>query len=422
MRLDDRFRWLIWLSLAEIGTMLVFNNYSALLPVLQKEWSLTNSEAGWIFSSYQIGYILAVVFLTSLTDYFHPKYIYLVTSLWAGVAGILFSLWAEGFYSALILRTLMGIGFAGTYMPGLRMVSERFESRERGRAIGIYVGAFTLGAALSLFLTGTLNSLLSWRWAFLITSMGPIAGGIIALFKLGDVVNIRSEDETKRIPLIEVLKNRPALMMIGGYAAHMWEMFGMRGWIVTFLTACLLTAQYDLGKAVSLSAFIAAGVTLAGALSNALGGAVSDRFGRANTIIVVMLGSGALSLLIGWTREWSFLLVLILVILYGFLVTAESSVLSTGVTELARPGGLGRTMALQSLIGWGAASISPIGFGYVLDLTNSADALSQFGYVPNWGWAFMVLGIGGLTGPLIVWQLKKEMRFLQKSENQSVHF
>jgi fucose permease len=59
MRLDDRFRWLIWLSFAEIGTMLVFNNYSALLPILQKEWSLTNSEAGWIFSSYQIGYILA---------------------------------------------------------------------------------------------------------------------------------------------------------------------------------------------------------------------------------------------------------------------------------------------------------------------------------------------------------------------------
>src|SRR3990172_2515792 len=187
MRLDDRFRWLIWLSLGEIGTMLVFSNYSALLPLLQKEWFLTNSQAGWIYSSYQIGYILSVVILTSLTDYTNPKYIYLLTAFWAGIAGILFSQWAEGFYSALILRTLMGIGFAGTYMPGLRMVSEKFHSRERGRAVGIYVGAFSLAVSLSLFLTGFINSLLSWRWAFLITSLGPLAGGILALFKLGEV-------------------------------------------------------------------------------------------------------------------------------------------------------------------------------------------------------------------------------------------
>lgn len=407
MKLGDRFRWLIWLSLAEIGTMLVFNNYSALLPILQKEWSLTNSEAGWIFSSYQIGYILAVVLLTSLTDYVKVKYIYVVTSFWAGLAGILFSIWSEGFYSAMVLRTLMGIGFAGTYMPGLRMVSERFSSRERGRAVGIYVGAFTLGAAISLFLTGILNSLFAWRWAFLITSLGPIAGGIIALFKLGEEVRTEAE-EGIRIPLKEVLKNRPALMMIGGYAAHMWEMFGMRGWIVAFLTACLLTARYDLEKAVSLSAAIAGAVTLAGALSNALGGTLSDRFGRVHTIIVVMLGSSVLSLIIGWTRGFPIALVIVLSLVYGFMVTGESSVLSTGVTELARPGGLGRTMALQSLLGWGAASLSPIAFGYVLDLTNPADALTRFGFVPNWGWAFAILGLGGLMGPLIIWRLKKE--------------
>ncbi|MBM4338928.1 MAG: MFS transporter [Deltaproteobacteria bacterium] len=407
MKVDDRFRWLIWLSLAEIGTMLVFNNYSAILPILQKEWSLSNSEAGWIFSSYQIGYILAVVLLTSLTDYINTKYIYLVTSLWAGLAGILFSWWAEGFYSAMILRTLMGIGFAGTYMPGLRMVSERFPTRERGKAVGIYVGAFTLGAALSLFITGILHSLLGWRWAFFITSLGPVAGGIIAFFKLGDVVTTRKKEDVGRVPVSEVLRNRPALMMIGGYAAHMWELFGMRGWIVAFLTACFLTAQYDMGKAVSLSAAIAGAMTLAGALSNTFGGALSDRFGRTNTIVVMMLGSGLLSLLIGWTRGFPIALILLLSLLYGFLVIGDSSVISTGVTELAHPSGLGRTLALQSLLGWGSASLSPIAFGCILDLTNPAGALDQFGYVFNWGWAFMILGLGGLTGPLILWRLKK---------------
>lgn len=417
MRLDDRYRWLIWLSLSEIGTMLVFSNYSALLPILQKEWSLTNGQAGWIFSSYQIGYLLSVAFLISLTDYTHPKYIYILTALWAGIFGILFSVWAVGFESALFLRTLTGIGLAGTYMPGLRMVSEKFPPRERGRAVGIYVGVFSLGVALSSFLSGFINSLLSWRWAFFLTSLGPIGGGIIAFFQLGEITKIKEEE--KKVSLGEVLRNQPVLMMIGGYVAHMWEMFGMRAWMVAFLTACLLTAQVDFQKAVSLSAIIAGMVILVGAISNALGGLLSDRYGRENTIIVVMLGSGLFSLLIGWTRVFPFSLVLILCILYGFLVTGESSVLSTGVTELAHPGGLGRTMALQSLLGFGAASISPIVFGYVLDLTNPPDALTRFGYVPNWGWAFALLGLGGLAGPLIMWWLKTKVRFLENEKSQS---
>jgi len=412
MSLNERLRWLIWISLSELGTMLVFSNYSALLPILQKEWSLTNSQAGWIYSSYQIGYILSVVFLTSLTDYTNPKYIYLVTAFWSGISGMLFSLWSEGFASALILRTLMGIGFAGTYMPGLRMVSEKFASRERGKALGIYVGTFSLGVALSLFLTGFINSFLSWRWAFFITSLGPIGGGIIAFFQLGVITRGKTEETTK-VALNEILRNRPALGMIGAYIGHMWEMFGMRGWIVAFLTACFLTAQFDFPKAVSLSALLAGVVSFVGAISNALGGVLSDRFGRANMITLVMLGSGLISLLIGWTRTFPLWVVLILSILYGFMVTGESSVLSTSVTELAHPGGLGRTMALQSLFGFGSASVSPIAFGYILDITNPPDALARFGYIPNWGWAFMLLGIGGLTGPLIISRVKRESRALK---------
>ncbi len=407
--MNERYRWLTWISLSEIGTLLVFSNYSALLPILQREWSLTNAQAGWIFSSYQIGYILSVVFLTSLTDYTHPKYIYIFAALWAGLFGVLFSLWAKGFESALILRTLTGIGLAGTYMPGLRMVSERFPSRERGRAIGIYVGVFTLGISLSLFLTGFIHSVLSWRWALLLTSLGPIGGAVVAFFRLGDMVTEKNEEE--KVSLGEVVRNRSALLMIGGYVAHMWEMYGMRGWMVAFLTVCLLSAQADLQKAVSLSAVIGGLVVLAGAISNPLGGLLSDRYGREKTVMVVMIGSGLISLFIGWTRTFPFSLIVILSILYGFAVTGESSVLSTGVTELAPPGGLGRTMALQSLLGFGAASISPILFGYILDLTNPSGQLSKLEYAANWGWAFAVLGIGGLTGPLFIWRLKRKVKY-----------
>lgn len=406
MVFDERFRWLLWLSLIEIGTMLLFSNYSALLPVFQKEWTLTSSQAGWIYSSYQIGYILAVAVLTSLTDYFPSKTIYLFSAIWSGIAGILFSLFAEGFYSALILRTLMGIGFAGTYMPGLRMVSERFSSQERGFAVGIYVGAFTLGVALSLFTTGLLHSVLGWQWAFFITSLGPIGGFWIALFKLGKAIPPKKEVDAP-ISFKEVLKNRPALRMILGYAAHMWEMFGMRAWIVAFLTACYLKAHYQLERAVSLSAMVAGVMTLGGAFSNTLGGFLSDRYGRANTIIWVMVTSSLMSCVVGWSIKFPIWLILIISILYGLLVVADSSSISTAITEFALPGGLGKTMALQSLLGWASASISPILFGFILDVTNPSDALATYGYLPHWGWAFMMLGVGGGTGIVSVWKLKK---------------
>lgn len=405
MRLDDRFRWLAWLSLGQIGTMLVFANYQALLPILQKEWGLTNVQAGWIYSSYQVGYILAVFVLASLTDYINPKYIYLTTAFGSGVTGALFSLLAEGFHSALILRTLMGISFAGTYMPGLRMVSEKFPSEQRGQAVGIYVASFTLGISLSLFLTGFLNSALSWRAAFLITSLGPFGAGILAFFRIGEI-SWKKTEQGEVVSIYRILRNRPAMIMIGGYVAHMWEMFGMRGWIVAFVTASLLMSHDDLAKAVGASTYIAGWSTLMGAISNALGGTLSDRFGRVNTVIVVMLGSGLISLIIGWTITAPFWLIVSLTLLYGFFVPAESSVLSTGITELAIPGGLGRTMAIQSVLGFGAASVSPIVFGYVLDLTNPADALVRYGFFPNWGWAFVILGVGGLAGPIIVWRLK----------------
>lgn len=389
--------------------MLVSANYQALLPLLQKEWSLTNAQAGWIFSSYQIGYILSVFTLTSLTDYINPKYIYLITTFWSGVSGALFPLLAEGFPSALILRTLMGIGFAGTYMPGVRMVSERFPSEERGRAVGIFVGSITLGMAVSLFVTGLLNSALSWRWAFLITSLGPFGAGIVASFRIGKVSWKKMEKE-RAVSIFEILRHRPAIMMIGGYVAHMWEMYGMRGWIVAFLTSSLLMMKYDLSKAVSLATYIAGWSTLLGALSIVAGGAISDRFGRTHTIIVVMVGSGLLSLVFGWTLTFPIWLVVILCLVYGCLAPADSSALSTGVVELAHPGGLGRTMAIQSVLGWTAASVSPIVFGYVLDHTNPADALTRYGYFPNWGWGFMLLGIGGLVGPFIIWRLKGNLR------------
>jgi MFS family permease len=403
-----KYRWLLIICLAEIGTMLVFLNYSAVLPLLQAEWHLSSTGAGLVYSAYQIGYIALVVVLSTLTDYVGPKCVYVGSALWAGLANLLFPFYARDLTSAAILRTLTGFGLAGTYMPGLRLVSEKFASERRGRAVGLYVAAFGLGGALSLLLTGLIASLAGWRRAFVVTSLGPLAGGAIAFALLKGESEVRGGTlRTKMAGVKEnVLGNQPALLMILGYVAHVWELYGMRGWLPAFLTASLVRSGQGLATAMGFGASLSAAVMVAGAISTALAGYLSDRFGRVRTIVALMLTGSLCTSLLGWAWPLPFTLIVALSLVSSFLATADSSVLSAGVTELVPRESLGAAQALQSFLGFGAASISPLLFGYVLDLTNDPAALTTLGYLPHWGWAFSTLGLGALVGPLALFRLK----------------
>lgn len=401
--------WLYMLCLAEIGTMLVLLNYSAVLPIIQEEWGLSNTQAGLIYSSYQVGYIILVVVLSTLTDYVDAKKIYVVSALWAGIAGISFALFANGFASALILRCLTGVGLAGTYMPGLKMVSAKFSSKRRGWAVGLYVGAFSLGTALSLLSSGVLTGLFDWRTAIFVTSLGPIAGGLLAAVTLDNVPPLRTANEKGSFR--QVFSNRPALLVMAGYAAHMWEMFGMRGWIVAFFAAALVSRNMDMAVATSYGAVFSAVIIMVGGFSTALAGTMSDRYGRVRTIQVIMFSSAVCSLFFGWIRPWPAVVVVLISLVYGILVTAESSVLSTSVTELVPFESLGSAMAVQSLLGWTAAAVAPVVFGAVLDLTNPEQMVAELGYTPSWGPAFTILGLGALLGPPAVNLARKLSNF-----------
>ena len=140
--------WLALICASELGTLLVFSNFSALLPLIQREWSLSNTEAGLIVAFYQVGYIGAVAIMATLTDYMPPRRIYLWSAAWTALTSFLFAFHASGFLSALVLRGLVGLGLAGTYMPGMRMVAERFARGGRGFAMGCYIGTFTIGTSV----------------------------------------------------------------------------------------------------------------------------------------------------------------------------------------------------------------------------------------------------------------------------------
>jgi len=393
--------WLAAICASELGTLLVFSNFSALLPILQEDWRLSNSEAGLIVSFYQFGYIGAVMILATLTDYMPPRRIYIWSAFWTAAASLAFAFWAQGFLSAVILRGAVGLGFAGTYMPGMRMVAERFAGGGRGFAMGCYIAAFTLGTSVSLLLTIWANGLWGWRWAFAITALGPLLAGVIGWLVLprgmvaGPTAGVAGVKQARLGP---VLKNRAAIRLITAYGAHTFELMGMRGWIVPFFTASLVASGAALAEANQRAAFAASAVLAIGALPHPFSGLLSDRFGRAVPISVLMLLSAFCSIVIGWGLSWPFATLVAVGLIYGILITSESAIVSTGVAEAAEPAYLGRTMALQSTVGFTAGALSPWAVGFVLDWAPRWGASAE----SKWIWGFGLLGAVALLGPLTV--------------------
>ncbi len=393
-------RWLLLLCLAQLFIMLVFINYSAVLPLLKQEWGMSNTQAGTIFSVYQLGYIASGVILSALTDRYNTRTIFIASTLWSATANLLFALFAHDYVSGLIFRGLTGIGMGGTYMPGLKLVAERFPSAERGKAVGIYVGALLLGGSLSLALTGGVSAMAGWRIAFVVCSVGVFIGALIAL------ASFKGYQPRRHAPVEqgfrrEIVTNKPALLMICGYGAHMWEMYGMRSWLAPFFAAALMGHGLTSGKATGWAAVGAALVVGVGAISTAITGTLSDHLGRTRTITLIMIASSISSFIFGWLINLHPAITFLFALLYGYLAVAESPVFSTGLTELVAPAYLGSAMGLQSLVGYSLAMISPTVFGWALDLCSKQPPAT------GWGTAFSTAGAGALAGPIFMYLLHK---------------
>ena len=397
----ERSAWLLKFCVAYGFIMLVFLNYAAVLPLVQREWGLTNSGAGMIFSAYQVGYIASSFILSYMTDRIKARTIFLVSATWSVVANLLFALLAVDQSSAIIYRALAGLGMGGTYMPGVKLVADRFPSAQRGRAVGYFTSAFVFGAAASTLLSGMVGSLAGWRFAIITTAAGCLVGTLLCVPVLQDDRGVPATDAGKRLRL-EVLRSKPAVLMIVAYAAHMWEQYGMRAWMATFLAASFLQLGFTKTEATGWGASLTAIIVAAGGLATSLAGILSDRIGRTRTASAIMLASACFSLGFGWLIGMHPAVLVVVGLFYSFFVVAETPVLSTGLTELAPPHSLGAAMGFQTLIGFIAATASPMVFGLILDKTNATVSSTQSALPTVWGWSFGILGLGALIGPIVL--------------------
>ena len=367
--------------------MLGFSSFAALLPEFQRDWSLTNTDAGWISGIFYGGYVAAVPILVGSTDKVDPRRIYLLSFVIASVASLGFALAAQGFWSATFWRALAGVGLAGGYMPGLKLLTDRVGGPRQSRYVAFYTGGFSLGTAFSFAFTGEAAAWLGWRGAFAAAAAGSALGFILVLLLVrpAELAQMPAA-ERRTLDFRPVLRNRAAMAFIVGYAGHTWELFALRAWLVAFLVgAAQLSGE---STAIARASWLATAIVLLSTAASIYGAELAARADRRRVIGRIMLASVALAALTGLSAGWPIYVVAALALAYHMIIMGDSAALTGGAVVAAASGQRGATLAVHSILGFTGAFLGPLAVGAVLDLAGGdASRLA-------WPLAMLTMGAG----------------------------
>src|SRR5215470_11530062 len=373
--------------------------WPALMPGIMPLWSFSNSEAGWITASFYGAYMFSVPVLVTLTDRIDPKRIYLFGVAATVLGHLMFSLFADGFWSALVLRALTGMGWAGTYMTGLKLLSDHVDAKMMSRATAGHAASIGISGALS-FATGDLIAAAAgWRTAFLAAAgSAAVAWVLVALIVPAQGRPATAgKDGQGLYDFRPVFRNTSAMAYAIAYCIHTLEMSALRGWGVAFLGYVATTTGAATASVLS-PAIVATGLGLIGTFASVAGNEAAIRFGRKRLIVSAMMASVLIGASIGFVGSMSYAAAAVLLTFYGIVVWLDSSSLTAGTAGTAEPSRRGATLAVHSMLGYAGGFVGPLAIGWTLDLAGGMSPTA-------WGLSFLVVAVlmaGALAVFLII--------------------
>jgi predicted MFS family arabinose efflux permease len=339
--------------------------WPAFVPEMIPRWHLTNSEAGWITAAFYGAYMLAVPVLVTLTDRIDPKRVYLAGVGMMVFGHALFALAADGFWSAFGARALTGIGWAGTYMTGLKLLADLVDAKTLSRAAAGHAASIGISGALSYVCADLLAQLGGWRFAFGAAAASAALAWVIVALAVPPRTAQPQAAPGALFDFRPVLRNRSAMAYAISYGLHTLEMAALRGWGVAFLAyvaAATGTSSTLLSPTLTLSV-----LGLIGTLASLAGNEAAIRFGRPTLIAAAMAGSIAFACLLATVGTHSYLLAVALMLIYGAMIWLDSASLTAGTAGTAEPSRRGATLAVHSTLGYFGGFIGPLLVGWVLD-------------------------------------------------------
>jgi MFS family permease len=358
--------------------------WPALLPGMMPLWGLSNSEAGWITAMFYGSYLLAVPILVTLTDRIDARRVYLFGVACTIAAHLLFGWMAEGFWSALWLRGLAGIGWAGTYMTGLKLLADQVDAKLMSRAVAGHAASIGISGALSFSCADLLAHAYGWPAAFIVAGLTATAAWLLVALRVpGRKPPPPAADGHALFDFRPVFRNRSAMAYAMAYCIHTLEMNALRGWGVAFLAYVALSTGAEARFSPTLVVTVLA---LVGTLASVLGNEAAIRWGRLRLITLAMGASVLVGGSIGFAGSQSYPLAVGLLVFYGFVVWLDSSSLTSGAAGTAEPSRRGATLAVHSMLGYTGGFLGPLMIGYVLDFAGGASTFA-------WGLAFLLVAV-----------------------------
>ena len=376
---DGRFLPLGLLTAALVLGISTWFSATAVIPQLSDEWNLSASAQAWLTISVVLGFVLGALFSSAfnVADRVRPQVVMLVGAWGAGLANLAL-IWVDGAIPGILLRLLTGFFLAGVYPPSFKLISTWFR-RGRGMALGLLAAGIILGNALP-HLANALGGV-AWENVILATSAMSLLGGVFAyVVKDGPFPFPASAFDPRQVGL--VFTNRGVRLASIGYFGHMWELFAMAAWFLVFFRDHLVTVDQD---PLPMAAFVTFAAIAMGSLGSWLGGLVADRWGRTKFTISMLAISGTCSIAIGLFFEGATWPIVLIGLLWGLTVVADSAQFSAMVTETGDQSYVGTALTMQMAIGFtiSAATI------WIVPL---------FEEVVGWRWAFSILAIGPVVG------------------------
>jgi len=368
-------------SMAQFLGMTLWFSATAVTPLLVRDFDMAAGQAAWLTMAVQAGFVAGTLASASgnLADILNARTLMFAGAL-AGAAANAAVIVAPGPLSVIALRFLTGASLALVYPPGMKIAAGWFRDR-RGFALGLLIGALTLGKAFPHLLTALFGD--NWHQPMLLVSGLAALGGVLVLVIVRDGPYVAATAPFDPHAIRKILASRGARLATFGYLGHMWELYAMWAWIAVFAAASFTASGLpNASAAASIAAFLAIG---SGAAGCGLAGYLADRLGKARVAMWAMLASAACAALtvvvFGTSPFWLYALVMV----WGFAVVADSAQFSALVSEHAPREHIGTALTLQTCV------------GFLLTMV-TIELLPRLAEMSSWRYASLLLVPGPLLG------------------------